>query len=736
MKKEILSTLFYLSLIITVLLSNTNFAQRHKTDTYEFKDNVRINTKTNVAEVMYYNGKTVYKGTPEEIARQFLHENKIIFGLNSISDLKLLEVIESPGGKHIGFIQTYKDIPIYGSETVVSINAKNQISTVANGCLPVKDLKSVMASLDKENAISKAKLKIKVNEKTLTGEPKAELFIYPDSLYQMHLIWKVNFSASEPKGSWEILVDAITGDAFDYKDMRVYETGQGKVFRPDPITALYNTSLTDQNNADYTALQGAYVITSLPNLNPPSGGVYRLQGTYARSEDLEASYPNPTPVTSSTSTFYYNRSQPGFEETNAYYFIDAQRQYVGSLGYSPQWNGYNYIRFDAHGFVDDNSWYDPAQQYLIYGDGGIDDAEDQDVILHEYTHALHDALMAGTFQVGTNEHLLGEGIADYMAVSYRRTLSTFQQDKVFPWDGNGETWNGRSLNASYLYPGNWAWSNYMGGTLWASTMMDIQNYGDMGRDVTNKLLLKSVNYANNSTIPPDHVFYVLKADQDIYGETHLSSLGKGFYNRGFFNAGIYPAPVHQSNLLSGNITSNTTWTGIKWVNGYTYIKPGVTVTSYAFLFIGDRQKIVVENGATLIIQGPLVKYFRADIQVDPGGALLFSKKAGEEEFVESELPSEYQLLGNYPNPFNPTTTIKYSLPKESSVELKIYDMMGSEIRTFNLTAQPSGYDEITWDGKNENGNPVSSGIYIYRIKFNEVGSMQFIVKSAKLILTK
>ncbi len=62
--------------------------------------------------------------------------------------------------------------------------------------------------------------------------------------------------------------------------------------------------------------------------------------------------------------------------------------------------------------------------------------------------------------------------------------------------------------------------------------------------------------------------------------------------------------------------------------------------------------------------------------------------------------------------------------------------MGSEVRTFNLTAQPSGYNEITWDGKNENGNMVTSGVYIYRIKFNAVGSMQPIVKSAKMILTK
>jgi len=734
MRQKTLYLFLFWSLVIVLLPSNATLAQRHKTDSYDFRDNLRVNTITNVAEVMYSTDKKVYTGSAEEVARQFLQENKDIFGITKISDLKLLEVIESPGGKHAGFIQIYKGIPVYGSETIVSINDKNQVETVANGCIPIDDKTSTIANITKDDAISNAKLKIKLNKQTLAAEPKVELYILPDSLYQIHLIWKINFSASEPKGTWEILVDAVSGEVLDYKDVRLYDIGTGKVFKPDPITALQNTSLTDQNNTDYQALQGAYDIVSLPNLNPPSGGLYRLQGSYARSEDLE--YPNTTPVTNSTSSFLYNRSQPGFEETNAYYFIDAQRQYVSSLGFSPQWNGYNYIRFDAHGTTADNSWYDPSYQYLIFGDYGIDAAEDQDAVLHEYTHALHDALMVGAFQVGTQEHLLGEGIADYMAVSYRRSMSLFQQDKVFPWDGNGETWYGRTLNASYIYPNYWYWFDYIGGTLWASTMMDLQNYGDMNRDIVHKLLLKSFNYANNSTIPPEHVFYVMKADQAIYGEAHLSSLGKAFYNRGFFNERINPTPSHPSSLLSGNITSSTSWNGIKYVNGNTYIKPGVTVTSYAFLFIGDRKKIVIENNATLIIQGTLTKYFLADIEVQPGGTLMFAKIAIDQDITDSQILSEYQLLGNYPNPFNPATTIKYLLPKESSVGLKIFDLLGREVRAFNINSQPAGFNEITWDGRNEYGEAVSSGIYIYSIKFRATGSVQIVEKSAKLVLTK
>ena len=102
------------------------------------------------------------------------------------------------------------------------------------------------------------------------------------------------------------------------------------------------------------------------------------------------------------------------------------------------------------------------------------------------------------------------------------------------------------------------------------------------------------------------------------------------------------------------------------------------------------------------------------------------------EFV---FPQEYSLKA-YPNPFNPSTTIKYSLLKKSSVELKIYDIMGREIKAFSINSQPAGYSEINWDGKNEYGVLVSSGIYIYRIKFRAINDIQIVEKSAKLVLTK
>jgi tetratricopeptide (TPR) repeat protein len=106
------------------------------------------------------------------------------------------------------------------------------------------------------------------------------------------------------------------------------------------------------------------------------------------------------------------------------------------------------------------------------------------------------------------------------------------------------------------------------------------------------------------------------------------------------------------------------------------------------------------------------------------------------ENTEADLPKEYNLLGNYPNPFNPITTISYTLPYQSSVELIIYDIMGREVKTFTITSQTAGYQNIIWDGTNVNGNSVASGVYLYRIKIKSLENQNEFVKTSKLMLLK
>lgn len=89
----------------------------------------------------------------------------------------------------------------------------------------------------------------------------------------------------------------------------------------------------------------------------------------------------------------------------------------------------------------------------------------------------------------------------------------------------------------------------------------------------------------------------------------------------------------------------------------------------------------------------------------------------------------YTLYQNYPNPFNPATTIKFTLEKPESVNIKIYDIKGALIRELMNKKANAGSNKIVWDGKNEHGNIVTSGIYFYRIsagKFSKTKRMVFI----------
>ena len=114
-----------------------------------------------------------------------------------------------------------------------------------------------------------------------------------------------------------------------------------------------------------------------------------------------------------------------------------------------------------------------------------------------------------------------------------------------------------------------------------------------------------------------------------------------------------------------------------------------------------------------------------------------SKSIKNDNLTESKIIDEFNLLGSYPNPFNPSTNISYNLPKMSSVEIRIYDLLGKEVRSFIFSSQTAGIQHVVWNGTNNMNEPLSSGIYIYRIIANSLeGKSEVFEKSAKLMLIK
>ncbi|MFA4906718.1 MAG: FlgD immunoglobulin-like domain containing protein [archaeon] len=93
-----------------------------------------------------------------------------------------------------------------------------------------------------------------------------------------------------------------------------------------------------------------------------------------------------------------------------------------------------------------------------------------------------------------------------------------------------------------------------------------------------------------------------------------------------------------------------------------------------------------------------------------------AKRTRQPEAIKQILPGKFALSNNYPNPFNPRTTIAFDLPEDSHVTLTIYDIMGREIVRLLDENQPAGFRHIVWDGKDKSGQTVSSGIYLYTLK--------------------
>jgi hypothetical protein len=147
---------------------------------------------------------------------------------------------------------------------------------------------------------------------------------------------------------------------------------------------------------------------------------------------------------------------------------------------------------------------------------------------------------------------------------------------------------------------------------------------------------------------------------------------------------------------------------------------------------------VVEAGDNFVANIPFAIENPQAITVDKAILVdIMNKKVGTiniEIFYENapEIPVDYSLSQNFPNPFNPTTSVKFSVPKEGLVTLRVYDMLGQEVATLFSGNALRGTYTLNWNGKDNSGNFVSSGSYIYRMSAN---SGEF-TQSKKMIFLK
>ena len=405
----------------------------------------------------------------------------------------------------VRFQQALDGVPVYGSDIAVSVKPDGEVIFVSSEARPSID---AIAVQPERNAAD-----VRQQVVQAFGMPAArdvlapKLMVFADA-QPTRLAWVYVIRDPKLTGEWEIVADAGSGEILDFRNTEYYVDGTATVFDPDPLTtakAMYGTGgLTDANDADSAGLAGQLINVTLRDITQ-SAGVYKLEGPWARCQDWAAPSGGvndcPTPATPDFST---TRADQKFEGPNVYFLIDKQMRYLNeTLGVNVVPNSVaGGVRFDPHGFNgDDNSSFSSGSDQLQFGEGGIDDAEDADVVLHELGHGLHDWITNGG--LSQNEGL-SEGVGDYFASSYNRstghwTAADPQWFWMFHWDGHNEYWSGRvtNWNVGHTYPGNIGSAIHTKGQYWASC--NLIAWVAMGRDAMDKAMLLGLGMTSGSS---------------------------------------------------------------------------------------------------------------------------------------------------------------------------------------------------------------------------------------------
>lgn len=482
--------------------------------------------------------------TDNRILRRFypstvLYEKDILsslakeFGLRSPHLMLYLNYEKvSPAGLHRHFGQLYKNVKVKDAELVINTRLDGTVVSVFNSLHPLETELNVIPSITENSSRNTAFGGIDGN--TLRAEEISELMIaFIDGTPLLCYLWEI--PASEPYGDWEILIDANTGEKLSQNDLRVFIDGTGQVFIPDPKTAIQSDTLFDNGDANWAIPEESYSEVTLFDLEPPAAGLYYLDGAYCTTGPTADRAAEPTPE------FLYLRYDDRFEEVNVYYHIDTYQRYIQYLGFDDILN-YSFP-FNVNGTTDDNSWFSPSTGVITFGSGGVDDAEDADVILHEYGHAIQYHINPG--MGGGHTGAMGEGFGDYAAGTYSLVIDPdFHPEWVFTWDGHNEFWPGRVLNKPYHYPENAGGQIHDSGQLWSAGLIDVW-YDVPDVEVWDMLVFQHHYYLGYGATMEDAANAVLLADIEINNAEYRTLIIDNFVERGFLNPEyLVPQFVH------------------------------------------------------------------------------------------------------------------------------------------------------------------------------------------------
>ena len=472
-----------------------------------------------------------YSGTPKEIGERFLNENLEVLKISApLESLRYEKTIESLGAWAVLFQQYHNEIPIHAAWVTIHINKRRRIFMVKNDTVPIDLLKrpslktKVVPLVESEiDAIIARRAK---EHGVLNTPVEKECMIY-NLKGNMRDVWKVKFGTSSPTGSWILFIDKFTGDILEERDVLLKVEGRGRVFIPNPVVSLDRDDLLDLRERDQKVFARAYRRVKLRELD----GEGLLKGPFVDTGNT------PNRVRSEENEFIYSRDEDGFKEVMAYYHIDSMQRYIQSLGFNGERSIVDRpIKVNAEGTEEDQSWFDPSpgREDLTFGKGGIADAEDAEIIIHEYGHAIAHHIVRG-FGQSKEARAMGEGLSDYLAASFfDRYKKAARKVKIGEWDAKGVEGGPceclRRLDNEKHYPEDMDGEAHDDGEIWSASLWGVRK--TLGRKKADTVILESLYYLNQYSDFRDGADAIITAEKNLYGGKKEKALTKVFKDKG------------------------------------------------------------------------------------------------------------------------------------------------------------------------------------------------------------
>ena len=309
------------------------------------------------------------------------------------------------------------------------------------------------------------------------------------------------------------------------------DTAAGTVFDPNPVQQLGLQNLTDDRDADSPVFAPAYHRVTLTDLD----GSGSLTGRYVVVKSKTGK-----PAAAVNGAFpAYHRDADQFEQVMGYYWVDTTQAYMRSLGFGGALRPVNQrqIELRINQFGGDNSFFREDKANITLGKGGVDDAEDAEVIVHEYGHSVQDGQVPG-FGTNLESGSVGEGFTDYLAVvvtSWATGVPTKVPEAcVADWDSVSYTRTVphclRRVDGSKVYPADVRGEVHADGEIWSRALWDIRSALGDSR-ATTLIIDAQFDFAPDTSFR-DAALATVAAAQRLYGSRAESAARAAFQARG------------------------------------------------------------------------------------------------------------------------------------------------------------------------------------------------------------